>query len=165
VLLHPSGAMELRFTKPSFKYKAGQWLFLNVPEVSKFQWHPVSDATASRLTLVHHIVRSRGPVCVGPHSSGRRFHQSPWSASWRDDGSGELAECREERAGRRGQGSPRGLCRGQSGNGEGYAGAADRRVSSLGPGRARRAAPRRAYESDRLVLLPRTSSSPRWPCS
>jgi hypothetical protein len=33
--------MELRFIKPSFKYKAGQWLFLNCPEVSKFQWHPV----------------------------------------------------------------------------------------------------------------------------
>jgi hypothetical protein len=24
---------------------------------------------------------------------------------------------------------------------------------------------RRAYEPDRLALLPRTSSSPRWPCS
>lgn len=36
-----SGAMELRIVKPSFKYKAGQWLFLQVPEVSRFQWHPV----------------------------------------------------------------------------------------------------------------------------
>lgn len=26
--------------KPSMKYKAGQWLFLNVPSVSKMQWHP-----------------------------------------------------------------------------------------------------------------------------
>ena len=67
MLLHPSGAMELRFTKPSFKYKAGQWLFLNVPRFSKFQWHPVSDATASRLTLVHHIVRSRGPSFLSVH--------------------------------------------------------------------------------------------------
>jgi NADPH oxidase len=33
--------MELRIVKPSFKYVAGQWLFINVPEVSKFQWHPV----------------------------------------------------------------------------------------------------------------------------
>ncbi|KAK4687326.1 hypothetical protein P7C73_g2784, partial [Tremellales sp. Uapishka_1] len=41
VLQHPSGAMELRFVKPSFKYKAGQWLFINCPEVSRWQWHPV----------------------------------------------------------------------------------------------------------------------------
>jgi len=25
------------------KYKAGQWLFLNCPEISRFQWHPVSQ--------------------------------------------------------------------------------------------------------------------------
>ena len=42
VLLHPSGAMEVRFKKDSMKYKAGQWLFLNCPEVSRYQWHPVS---------------------------------------------------------------------------------------------------------------------------
>lgn len=34
--------MELRIVKPSFKYVAGQWLFINVPDVSKYQWHPVS---------------------------------------------------------------------------------------------------------------------------
>jgi len=33
-------AMEIQFSKPSMKYKAGQWLFLNVPSVSKQQWHP-----------------------------------------------------------------------------------------------------------------------------
>jgi len=34
------GAMEIQFKKPSMKYKAGQWLFLNVPSVSRHQWHP-----------------------------------------------------------------------------------------------------------------------------
>ena len=34
--------MELRIVKPSFKYTAGQWLFLQVPEISPWQWHPVS---------------------------------------------------------------------------------------------------------------------------
>jgi NADPH oxidase len=33
-------AMEIQFQKPSMKYKAGQWLFLNVPSVSTQQWHP-----------------------------------------------------------------------------------------------------------------------------
>lgn len=37
--------MELRIIKPSFKYVAGQWLFVQIPELSKFQWHPVSDRT------------------------------------------------------------------------------------------------------------------------
>ena len=32
--------VEIQFDKPSFKYKAGQWLFLQVPSVSKYQWHP-----------------------------------------------------------------------------------------------------------------------------
>ncbi|KAI9651912.1 MAG: hypothetical protein M1831_007492 [Alyxoria varia] len=36
----PSDAVEIQFSKPSFKYKAGQWLFLNCPAVSKAQWHP-----------------------------------------------------------------------------------------------------------------------------
>lgn len=33
-------ALEIQISKPSFKYKPGQWLFLNVPAVSRFQWHP-----------------------------------------------------------------------------------------------------------------------------
>lgn len=41
VLVHPSGAMEFRIKKPSFKYTAGQWLFIQVPDVSQLQWHPV----------------------------------------------------------------------------------------------------------------------------
>lgn len=36
-----TGAMELRIIKPSFKYVAGQWLFINIPEISQWQWHPV----------------------------------------------------------------------------------------------------------------------------
>lgn len=32
--------MEIQFRKPSMKYKAGQWLFLQVPDVSSNQWHP-----------------------------------------------------------------------------------------------------------------------------
>lgn len=37
---YPTDAIEIQFEKPSFKYKAGQWLFLNMPSVSKHQWHP-----------------------------------------------------------------------------------------------------------------------------
>ncbi|WVF71263.1 hypothetical protein IAT40_006066 [Kwoniella sp. CBS 6097] len=60
VLVHPSGAMELRFVKPSFKYKAGQWLFLNVPEVSKFQWHPFTISSAPEDPYVSVHIRQIG---------------------------------------------------------------------------------------------------------
>jgi NADPH oxidase len=32
--------MEIQFRKESMRYKAGQWLFIQVPEVSCNQWHP-----------------------------------------------------------------------------------------------------------------------------
>ena len=38
-------ALEIQFEKPSLKYKAGQWLFLQVPSVSSTQWHPFTITT------------------------------------------------------------------------------------------------------------------------
>ena len=43
---YPSKAIEIQFSKPSFKYKAGQYLFLNVPAVSSLQWHPFTITSA-----------------------------------------------------------------------------------------------------------------------
>lgn len=40
VVKHPYDAVEIQFRKPSMTYKAGQWLFLNCPDVSRQQWHP-----------------------------------------------------------------------------------------------------------------------------
>lgn len=40
VVRHPYDVVELQFEKPSFRYKAGQWLFLQLPSVSRYQWHP-----------------------------------------------------------------------------------------------------------------------------
>ena len=40
VVHHPYDAVEIQFSKPSMKYKAGQWLFVNIPSVSRQQWHP-----------------------------------------------------------------------------------------------------------------------------
>lgn len=46
VLVHPSGAMELRMIKPTLRYTSGQWIFLQVPEVSGYEWHPFSITSA-----------------------------------------------------------------------------------------------------------------------
>ncbi|KAJ7125653.1 NADPH oxidase [Mycena crocata] len=60
VLVHPSGAMELRIIKPSFKYTAGQWLFIQVPEISKFQWHPFTITSAPKDPYVSVHIRQVG---------------------------------------------------------------------------------------------------------
>ncbi|GBB98951.1 hypothetical protein RclHR1_03370018 [Rhizophagus clarus] len=46
VLNHRSNTFEILFTKPSFKYKAGQYLYLNVPQISSLQWHPFTITSA-----------------------------------------------------------------------------------------------------------------------
>ncbi|KAJ7786237.1 NADPH oxidase [Mycena metata] len=60
VLVHPSGAMELRIIKPSFKYTAGQWLFIQVPEISTFQWHPFTITSAPKDPYVSIHIRQVG---------------------------------------------------------------------------------------------------------
>ncbi|KAE9408170.1 NADPH oxidase [Gymnopus androsaceus JB14] len=60
VLVHPSGAMELRIVKPSFKYVAGQWLFIQVPELSGFQWHPFTITSAPEDPYVSVHIRQVG---------------------------------------------------------------------------------------------------------
>jgi NADPH oxidase 1 len=52
--------MELRIVKPSFKYVAGQWLFLQVPELSKFQWHPFTITSAPEDPYVSVHIRQVG---------------------------------------------------------------------------------------------------------
>jgi NADPH oxidase len=65
VLVHPSGAMELRIVKPSFKYTAGQWLFVQVPEISRFQWHPFTITSAPEDPYVSVHIRQVGDFTRG----------------------------------------------------------------------------------------------------
>ena len=52
--------VEIQFNKPSFKYKAGQWLFLQVPSVSKYQWHPFTITSCPHDNYVSVHVRQVG---------------------------------------------------------------------------------------------------------
>ena len=49
------GAMEIQFRKPSFRYTPGQWIFINVPAVSGWQWHPftITSSPADPYVSVH----------------------------------------------------------------------------------------------------------------
>ncbi|KAJ6577542.1 NADPH oxidase [Mycena capillaripes] len=60
VLIHPSGAMELRIVKPSFKYTPGQWLFIQVPEISRFEWHPFTITSAPKDPYISVHIRQVG---------------------------------------------------------------------------------------------------------
>ena len=55
VIFHPGNTMELRIEKPSFLYKPGQYLFLNIPAISKYQWHPftISSCPEEGFVSVH----------------------------------------------------------------------------------------------------------------
>ncbi|CAG8479596.1 8737_t:CDS:2 [Ambispora gerdemannii] len=46
VVSHPANVIELQFSKPAFHYRAGQYLFLNIPKISRFQWHPFTITSA-----------------------------------------------------------------------------------------------------------------------
>lgn len=60
VICHPSRAIEIQFNKPSFRYKPGQYLFLNIPAISRFQWHPFTITSAPDDPFVSVHVRQVG---------------------------------------------------------------------------------------------------------
>ncbi|KAJ7220234.1 NADPH oxidase [Mycena pura] len=74
VLVHPSGAMELRIIKSSFKYTPGQWLFIQVPEISHFQWHPFTITSAPKDPYVSVHIRQVGDFT---HKLGERLGVGP----------------------------------------------------------------------------------------
>ncbi|KAE9367362.1 hypothetical protein N431DRAFT_494394 [Stipitochalara longipes BDJ] len=52
---YPCNIVELRFEKSQFKYEAGQWLLINIPEVNRTQWHPftISSCPFDDYVAVH----------------------------------------------------------------------------------------------------------------
>ncbi|KAJ1339459.1 hypothetical protein BSLG_005940 [Batrachochytrium salamandrivorans] len=52
---HSGNTMELRIEKPSFQYMPGQYLFLNIPSISAFQWHPftISSSPEEGFVSIH----------------------------------------------------------------------------------------------------------------
>jgi len=54
-IAHPSKVLELQMKKSSFKYKPGQYLFLNCPHIAGQEWHPftISSAPEENFVSVH----------------------------------------------------------------------------------------------------------------
>lgn len=75
--------MEIQFKKPSMKYKAGQWLFLNVPDVSRFQWHPFTitscpydDYISIHIRQVGDFTRTLGDALGAGPTQAKLFDES-----------------------------------------------------------------------------------------
>ncbi|EWY79903.1 NADPH oxidase [Fusarium oxysporum NRRL 32931] len=65
--LYITDVVELQFSKPSFKYRPGQWLFLEMPSISRYQWHPFTITSCSfdpyvsvHIRLVGDLTRALG---------------------------------------------------------------------------------------------------------
>jgi len=54
-IAHPSKVLELQLKKSTFKYKPGQYLFLNCPYIASHEWHPftISSAPEEDFVSVH----------------------------------------------------------------------------------------------------------------
>jgi NADPH oxidase len=60
VVLHPSKVVEIQIKKEGIKTQAGQYIFLNCPEVSLHQWHPFTLTSAPEEDYISVHVRVVG---------------------------------------------------------------------------------------------------------
>ncbi|KAL1915921.1 uncharacterized protein VTP21DRAFT_6309 [Calcarisporiella thermophila] len=60
VVAHPGNVIELQMKKPSMRYKVGQYMFLNVPEVSYFEWHPFTITSSPDEDYISVHIRQAG---------------------------------------------------------------------------------------------------------
>eukprot|EP01119_Soliformovum_irregulare_P016622 TRINITY_DN4848_c0_g1_i1.p1 TRINITY_DN4848_c0_g1~~TRINITY_DN4848_c0_g1_i1.p1 ORF type:complete len:540 (-),score=181.21 TRINITY_DN4848_c0_g1_i1:32-1561(-) len=57
---HPSKVIELQLKKSTFKYKSGQYLFINCPYIAKQEWHPFTITSAPEEDFVSVHIRVVG---------------------------------------------------------------------------------------------------------
>ncbi|KAG0244921.1 hypothetical protein BGW41_005520 [Actinomortierella wolfii] len=60
IVLHPSKVVEVQMQKDGFKCKAGQYVFLNCPDISAFEWHPFTITSAPEEDYVSVHIRIVG---------------------------------------------------------------------------------------------------------
>lgn len=60
VIQHPSKTIEIQFKKRGFTYLPGQYIFVNVPEISKYEWHPFTLTSTPEEDFVGLHIRIMG---------------------------------------------------------------------------------------------------------
>ena len=75
-----SGSLtRLTFSKGNFKYKAGQYVFISVPKVSYFEWHPFSLSSIPRDEQVTLHIRALGNWTKQLHKKAKSEGGEPLS--------------------------------------------------------------------------------------
>ena len=59
-IAHPGGAIELNFKHPSMHYRPGQHVYLNIPRLSKYEWHPFTITSSPIESYVSLDIRQDG---------------------------------------------------------------------------------------------------------
>ncbi|KAF7341131.1 FAD-binding FR-type domain-containing protein [Mycena venus] len=60
VIQHPSKVLELQIKKEKTKTRAGEYIFINCPEISYFQWHPFTLTSAPEEDYISVHIRVEG---------------------------------------------------------------------------------------------------------
>lgn len=84
VIAHPLGVIELQIEKKDFKYRSGQYLYVFVPEISAFQWHPFTISSSPQDPYISVHIRQVGDwtkalgerLGIARYGSGRALEQA-----------------------------------------------------------------------------------------
>ncbi|KAF9986854.1 translational activator for mitochondrial COX1 [Modicella reniformis] len=57
---HPGGAIELNFKHPSIHYRPGQHVYLNIPQLSQYEWHPFTITSSPIEQFISLDIRQDG---------------------------------------------------------------------------------------------------------
>eukprot|EP00835_Amoeboradix_gromovi_P000325 NODE_11_length_46995_cov_0.451872.p8 type:complete len:580 gc:universal NODE_11_length_46995_cov_0.451872:29362-27623(-) len=60
LVLHPSKVLEVQIKKPSCRTQPGQWIFLNCPELNRYQYHPFTLTNAPEQPFISVHMRMAG---------------------------------------------------------------------------------------------------------
>jgi NADPH oxidase len=80
--------MEIQFKKPSMKYKSGQYIFLQVPAVSNFQWHPFTITSCPSDPYISVHIRQ-----VGDFTKALGEMLGAGTESWAMEGLDPMGQC------------------------------------------------------------------------
>ncbi|KAG2312290.1 hypothetical protein Bca52824_023847 [Brassica carinata] len=78
VVIYPGNVIVLHMSKPaSFEYKSGQYVFVQCPEVSKFEWHPFSITSSPGDDYLTIHIRQLGDWTEGIKKAFQVICQAP----------------------------------------------------------------------------------------
>ncbi|KAJ7438229.1 ferric reductase NAD binding domain-containing protein [Mycena galericulata] len=87
VIQHPSKVLELQIKKEKTKTRAGEYIFINCPEISFFQWHPFTLTSAPEEDYISIHIRVEGDFTTALAKSVGCDFESPSSAEKVQEGS------------------------------------------------------------------------------